>query len=75
MARLKLFRAEAEGFEVRAKRLRDSARDCLDPDVRVEDLRAERASQETMELWAVVQSYRELLEEIKRIEKDLGITS
>lgn len=70
--RLAEYRHEAERLKLKIKGLRDSIRDALDPFEAVEDLKADVASQQAMELWSVQQRYLEILEEIRRIEKYLG---
>lgn len=71
--RLLEYRQQARQLKLRAEGLRDAIRDCLDPFEKIEQLKAERISQQAMELWGVVETYREILDEIARIEKELGI--
>ena len=72
LGHLEEYRLEATKLKLKLEALRDSVRNALDPYEPVEELKAERASQGAFELLAVQQRYKEILEEIRRIEKDLG---
>ena len=75
LARLEGYRMEAGGLRVRLQGLRDSLRVFLDPDLPLREIKGDTVSQLGMEFWAVQQRYRETVDEIERIERDLGLRS
>lgn len=73
--RLLEYRQEAAKLRLALDGLRRSLRNLLDPDQALRDIRGDLVGHQGLEFWAVQQRYRETLEEIERIEKDLGIRS
>ena len=63
---------ELKALELRIRGLRKSIRDNLDPFEQIEDLKADIAASQALELADLCIQYKALQEEIKAIEKALG---
>ena len=70
--RLLEYRDEAAKLKIKIRGLRDSIRDILDPFASEEGIKADVAAQQATELMMVQLRYREVLGEIRRIERYLG---
>jgi hypothetical protein len=73
--RLLEYRQEAAKLRLSLGGLRSAIRNTVDPDVPVEDINAALAQQQALEFWAAHQRLVEVLGEIRRIERDLGLRS
>lgn len=63
---------EAKELKLRIEGLRDSIRDALDPFAKIEDLKAHIVARQAVDLSEYHVQYKELLEEIRQIKKELG---
>jgi hypothetical protein len=63
---------EMQQTELRIKGLVASIRDCLDPFARIEDLRADEAAQQAVELANLRIRWNEIGHEVRAIQKALG---
>lgn len=63
---------EAKKLALRMAGLRDAVRNALDPFESPEDLKADQAADQALELATVQIAYKECLEEIRALKKALG---
>jgi hypothetical protein len=73
MGRLEETRLQAERIKLKMEGLRDAVRGCLPPFEAVENLMARIAAQQAIELAALQVQYRDLLEIMAAMRRDLGM--
>lgn len=71
--RLREKELETTELKLRIEGLRDAIRDNLDPYAEIEDLKAHIVAGQAVDLSELHVKYRETLDDIRRLKKDLGV--